>query len=57
MTIMMYAPAIHDALRNKDTSLEELIALRDHAYAILNQQGDLEGAVRRLERRVGQNKA
>lgn len=52
MVIVMYAPAIHDALSNKDVSLEELYTLRDHANSILKQQGDLEGAVAKLEQEV-----
>lgn len=52
MVIVMYAPAITDALSKDGTSLEELISLRDHAYSILNQQGDLAGAVERLEKEL-----
>jgi len=53
MTILLYAPAISDALRDPKVTLDELITLRDHAHAILTQQGDLEGALKSLEEEVG----
>ncbi|MCA1748861.1 MAG: DUF1843 domain-containing protein [Sphingomonadales bacterium] len=49
MTIVLYAPAIQDALRSSDTTLDELITLRDHARAVLAQQEDLEGALKELD--------
>ena len=52
MVIMLYAPAISDALENKNVSLEELYTLRDHARSVLEQQGDLEGAIAKLEAEV-----
>lgn len=52
MAIMLYAPAISDALEKKDVSLEELHTLRDHALSVIEQQGDLEGAIAKLEAEV-----
>lgn len=52
MVILLYAPAISDALENKNVSLEELYTLRDHARSVLEQQGDLEGAIAKLEAEV-----
>jgi hypothetical protein len=34
------------------TSLDELNALRDHARAVLEQQGDLKAALERLESEI-----
>jgi len=56
MVIVMYAPAITDALERKDVGLDELRTLREHAYNILNQQGDLEGALKTLEQEVRRRK-
>jgi hypothetical protein len=50
---MLYAPAISDALRDPQVTLDELITLRDHANAVIAQQGDLEGALKALEAEVG----
>ena len=44
-----YGPAIDDALKRRDVSMEELVTLRYHAQAILQSQGDLAGALQRLE--------
>jgi hypothetical protein len=44
-----YGVAISDALSNPDTSLEELIAHRDHAREVLAAQGDLRAALERLD--------
>ncbi|MDJ0644128.1 MAG: DUF1843 domain-containing protein [Erythrobacter sp.] len=52
MVIMLYAPAISDALADKNVSLEELRTLRDHALSVIEQQGDLEGAIAKLEAEV-----
>lgn len=52
MAAVMYGDVIHDALRDPHVSIERLITLRDHARAILNQQGDLRGSLERLEREI-----
>ena len=39
----------HDALADPQTSLDQLTDLRDRARSTLEQQGDLEGALARLE--------
>lgn len=44
-----YGVAIADALRDPSTSLEELIAHRDHAREVLAAQGDLRAALERLD--------
>lgn len=56
MTILLYAPAISDALRNPDVTIEELVTLRDHARAVIEQQGDLEGSLKQLENEVGRRR-
>ncbi|HYE26700.1 MAG TPA: hypothetical protein VEA61_00470 [Allosphingosinicella sp.] len=47
-----YGTAIADALKDPRTSLEELIAHRDHARRVLEAQGDLKAALRRIEREI-----
>lgn len=47
-----YGVAIADALRDPNTSLEELIAHRDHGREVLAAQGDLRAALERLEAEI-----
>ena len=47
-----YGTAISDALSDPSTSLEELIAHRDHARQVLENQGDLRGALERLHAEI-----
>ncbi len=47
-----YGVAIADALRDPETSLEELIAHRDHAREVLAAQGDLRAALGRLDQEI-----
>ncbi len=44
-----YGVAIADALGNPSTTLEELVAHRDHAREVLSAQGDLRAALERLD--------
>ena len=48
-----YGGAISDALSDPQTSLEDLTALRDRARQTLEEQGDLEGALEKLEAEIG----
>jgi Domain of unknown function (DUF1843) len=48
-----YGVAISDALKDPKTSLDELIAHRDHARQVLAQHGDLQAALKRLEAEIG----
>lgn len=50
--ILAYGTAINQALGNARTKLEDLKALRDHAHAVLAAQGDLKGALRKLEKEI-----
>ncbi len=52
MSIMVYNATISDALRRKDVSLDRLQTLRKHARAVLDAQGDLKGALRKLEAEI-----
>jgi hypothetical protein len=52
MTIIAYGPAIHDALARKETTTHELLALREHARTVLHAQGDLQGALKRLDEEI-----
>jgi hypothetical protein len=52
MTLIAYGTAINQALANARTKLEDLKVLRDHALAILQAQGDLKGALRKLEQEI-----
>lgn len=47
-----YGVAISDALRDPNTSLDELIAHRDHAREVLSAQGDLKAALERLDAEI-----
>jgi hypothetical protein len=47
-----YGVAISDALRDPGTSLEELIAHRDHAREVLAAQGDLSAALKKLDAEI-----
>lgn len=47
-----YGNAIHDAMADPKTSMEELIAHRDHARQVLAAQGDLRAALERLEHEI-----
>jgi hypothetical protein len=45
----LYGVAIHDALDDPQTSVERLAELRDQGRRQLEETGDLEGALSRLE--------
>jgi hypothetical protein len=47
-----YGVAIADALKDPSTSVEELIAHRDHAREVLEAQGDLKAALDRLDAEI-----
>jgi hypothetical protein len=53
-TIMLvaYGTAINTALASARTSLEDLKILRDHATAVLAAQGDLKGALKKLDKEI-----
>jgi prephenate dehydratase len=52
MTLVAYGTAINHALTNAKTKLEDLKVLRDHAQAVLQAQGDLKGALAKLEKEI-----
>jgi hypothetical protein len=52
MTLVAYGTAINTALANARTKLEDLKVLRDHAVSILAAQGDLKGALGKLEKEI-----
>jgi hypothetical protein len=47
-----YGVAISDALKDPKTTLEQMNALRDSAQRLLKEQGDLPGALKRLEAEI-----
>ena len=49
----LYGVAIHDALADPQTSLEQLTGLRDQGRRQLEEQGDLAGALEKLEAEIG----
>jgi hypothetical protein len=49
----LYGVVIHDALSDPQTSLERLNELRDQGRRQLEEQGDLAGALQRLEDEIG----
>ena len=50
--LVAYGTAINTALASARTSLEDLKVLRDHATAVLAAQGDLKGALKKLEQEI-----
>jgi hypothetical protein len=52
MTLIAYGTAINTALKNPKTKLEDLKALRGHATSLLKAQGDLKGALGKLEKEI-----
>jgi 3-oxoacyl-(acyl-carrier-protein) synthase len=50
--LVAYGTAINQALANAKTKLEDLKVLRDHATAVLAAQGDLKGALRKLNQEI-----
>ena len=50
--LVAYGTAINQALANARTKLEDLKVLRDHATAVLAAQGDLKGAVKKLDQEI-----
>jgi hypothetical protein len=50
--VPLYAAGIYDACGRKDCTLDELLALRDHAQAVVTAQGDLKGALERLDAEI-----
>ncbi len=48
----LYGCAIHDALSDPQTSLDQLTQLRDQGRRQLEEQGDLAGALERLESEI-----
>jgi hypothetical protein len=51
MTLIAYGTAINDALA-KRASLGDLLALREHATAVMQAQGDLKGALKKLNAEI-----
>ena len=52
MTLIAYGTAINTALKNPRTKLEDLKALREHARSLMKAQGDLKGALAKLEKEI-----
>jgi len=50
--LVAYGTAINTALANARTKLEDLKVLRDHAAAVLAAQGDLKGALKKLDQEI-----
>jgi Domain of unknown function (DUF1843) len=47
-----YGTAINDAIQNPKSKLADLTALRDHTQATIAAQGDLEGALKKLDAEI-----
>jgi hypothetical protein len=52
MTLIAYGVVINTALRNPRTKLEDLKALREHARSLMKAQGDLKGAMSKLDKEI-----
>jgi hypothetical protein len=50
--LVAYGTAINTALASARTSLEDLKILRDHGSAVLAAQGDLKGALMKLDKEI-----
>jgi tetrahydromethanopterin S-methyltransferase subunit G len=50
---ILYGVVIHDALSDPQTTLERLTELRDQGRRQLEEHGDLEGSLKRLEGEIG----
>jgi hypothetical protein len=50
--VIPYGTAINNSLANARTKLEDLKVLRDHATASLALQGNLKGALAKLEKEI-----
>ena len=50
--VPLYASGINDACGRKDATLDELTALRDRAKAVVAGQGDLKGALQKLDAEI-----
>jgi hypothetical protein len=57
MTLVAYGTAINLALKNPKTKLEDLKVLRDHAVALVAAQGDLKGALKKLDKEIKSREA
>jgi hypothetical protein len=51
-----YGVAISDALKDPKSTLEHMTSLRDTARAMLKEQGDLAGALKKLEAEIAKRK-
>ena len=51
--IPLYGVVIHDACKDPKTSVDHLKQLRDQARRQLEEQGDLQGALQKLEAEIG----
>jgi hypothetical protein len=49
----LYGVVIHDACKDPKTSVDHLKQLRDQARRQLQEQGDLHGALQKLEAEIG----
>jgi Domain of unknown function (DUF1843) len=52
-----YGPPINDALKDPNTTLDTLVELRHRAASLLKAQGDLKGALKRLDREIQRRKS
>jgi hypothetical protein len=50
--LVAYGTAINTALASARTSLEDLKILRDHATAVLQAQGDIRAALKKLDAEI-----
>jgi hypothetical protein len=51
--VPLYGVVIHDAISDPQTTLERLTELRDQGRQQLEEQGDLAGALEKLEAEIG----
>jgi uncharacterized protein DUF1843 len=52
-----YGTAINAAIKSPRSKLADLVALRDHAKALVAAQGDLKGGLKKLDAEIKRRKA
>jgi hypothetical protein len=52
MAMLLYGPAIDDALANPKSKLDVLKTLREHGTAVLAAQGNLKTALGKLDKEI-----
>ena len=52
MAAVLYGEVIGDALKRRTTTTAQLMVLRHHANAVVEAQGDIKGALKKLDAEI-----